>query len=279
MNNAKGIYGCHNHTFYSEDSNGDPARLCAEAVRSGLAGIAITDHFDTEFLARRDQVGYIRRSLETTRRLQRAYAGQLRIFTGVEVGSAVLYPEGIRPLLATEDFDIVIGSVHTVRYPGWILPFSRIDFTPFTEAQIHDFLYQYFIDLQETADTTDFDVLAHLTVPLRYIIGKYRKPVDMNRYQLQVRRILQTIVDKGIALEVNTSGVGGTFDAFMPERDIVQQYLDMGGRAITLASDAHIPENATHGLAEGAAMLRSLGVTEACYYRNRKPVYYPLPDV
>ncbi len=279
MSNARGIYGCHNHTRFSEDSSCDPAQLCAEAVKAGLTGIAITDHFDTEFLARRDQVGYIRRSLETTRRLQRSYRGQLRIFTGVEVGSAVLYPEGIRPLLATESFDIVIGSVHTVRYPGWIFPFSRIDFAPFTDAQIHAFLHQYFIDLQETADTTDFDVLAHLTVPLRYIVGKYGKTVDIARYQPQIHRILQTIIDRGIALEVNTSGVGGTFNALMPERDIVQQYLAMGGRAITLASDAHFAENAAYGLTEGAAVLRVLGVTEVCYYQNRKPVYYPLPDV
>ncbi len=278
MNNVKGIYGCHNHTWFSEDSNCDPAQLCAVAERAGLAGIAITDHFDTEFLARRDQAAYICCSLATTRQLQQEYKDRLHIFTGVEVGSAVLNPEGIRPLLKQEQFDVVIGSVHTVRYPGWIFPFSRIDFTPFTMEQIHDFLHQYFMDLQETADTTDFDILAHLTVPLRYIAGKYGKQVDIRRYQPQIRNILRTIVQKGIALEVNTSGITPDGGMFMPEKDIVQQYLDMGGRRITLGSDAHTPEHAACGLAAGAAMLRSLGVTEVCYYQARRPVYYPLPD-
>jgi histidinol-phosphatase (PHP family) len=278
MNDATGIYGCHNHTWFSEDSNGDPVQLCAAAERAGLSGIAITDHFDTEFLARRDQAAYIRRSLETTRQLQREYKDRLRIFTGVEVGSAVLNPDGIRPLLTEEPFDVVIGSVHTVRYPGWVFPFARIDFTLFTDEQIHAFLHQYFVDLQETVDTTDFDILAHLTVPLRYIVGKYRKQVDMTRYHPQIDRILRTIVQKGIALEVNTSGITADGGMFMPEKYLVQKYLDMGGRMITLGSDAHVPENVSCGLAAGVAMLRSLGVTEACYYQNRQPVYYPLPD-
>ena len=278
MNDAKGIYNCHNHTWFSEDSQCDPAQLCAAAERAGLAGVAITDHFDTEFLARRDQAGYIRRSLETTRQLRREYAGRLHIFTGVEVGSAVLNPAGIQSLLATEQFDVVIGSVHTVRYPGWIIPFSRIDFAPFTDAQIHDFLHQYFMDLQETVDTTDFDILAHLTVPLRYIVGKYGKQVDITRYRPQVDRILRTIVQKDIALEVNTSGITANGGMLMPEKDIVQRYLNIGGRIITLGSDAHIPENVDCGLAAGVAMLRTLGVTEVCYYQNRRPVYYPLPE-
>lgn len=278
MCNAAGIYGCHNHTWFSEDSSCDPRKLCEAAVRAGLAGIAITDHFDTEFLDRRDQPGHILRSLAVTRQLQQEFAGEIRIFTGVEFGTAILRPEAARHMLEAAEFDVVIGSVHTVRRPGWIFPFSRIDFSPFSGEWIDGFLRQYFTDLQETVDTTEFDVLAHLTVPLRYIVGKYHQPVRLDRYRGQITAILRAAVAKDRALEVNTSGISGEFGVLMPERDIVQEYLSLGGRYITLASDAHVPEHAAAGLAEGAAMLRSLGVTHACYYQNRRPVQYPLPE-
>lgn len=277
MTKTAGIYGCHHHTWFSEDSTCNPTALCQEAVRQGLLGIAITDHFDTEFLDRRDQQFHIRQSLAETCRLRAEFAGRIRIFTGVEVGTAILRPHAIQELLAEESFDVVIGSVHTVRYPGYIYPFSRIDFAPFTQEQIHAFLEQYFADVMETVQTTDFDVLAHLTVPLRYIVGKYRKSVQMERYRPQIEDILQETIRKGCALEVNTSGVVGEFGQFMPQRDIVQKYLEMGGRCITLASDSHVAASAAAGLAEGAAMLRELGISQACFYEKRQPILYDLP--
>ena len=50
----------------------------------------------------------------------------------------------------------------------------------------------------------------------------------------------------------------------------------MGGRNLTVGSDAHVAERLTNGLEQAAEMLRSKGVTVLTYYLNRRPVKYTI---
>ena len=51
-----------------------------------------------------------------------------------------------------------------------------------------------------------FDTLAHLTYPLRYIQGEHGIPVDLAKHQEAIDQIFRALIDAGKALEVNTSG-------------------------------------------------------------------------
>ena len=46
-----------------------------------------------------------------------------------------------------------------------------------------------------------FDVLTHLTCPLRYINGKYNRGIDISIFNREIEEILQEIIKKEIALE------------------------------------------------------------------------------
>ena len=61
----------------------------------------------------------------------------------------------------------------------------------------------------------DFDILAHLTCPLRYIKGKYGIEVDITVFEEKISEILTLIIKREIALEVNTSSFDLLND-FMP---------------------------------------------------------------
>jgi histidinol phosphatase-like PHP family hydrolase len=50
----------------------------------------------------------------------------------------------------------------------------------------------------------------------------------------------------------------------------------MGGKRITLASDAHIPQNIGKGFAETAAVLQNIGFDSYCIFRQRNVEFKPL---
>lgn len=136
-----------------------------------------------------------------------------------------------------------------------------------------DYLDAYFDDVLTMLETMDMDVLAHLTCPLRYINGKNRMGLDIERYSRKIDRILKTIIEKGIALEVNTSSVELLFDV-MPSQEILGRYHHMGGTLLTLRSDAHRAEDASRDFEKALDALRRIGFEHIYYYVKRKP--YPI---
>ena len=135
--------------------------------------------------------------------------------------------------------------------------------------KIHEFLKEYFRHIAEMVEKTDFDVLTHLTCPLRYINGKYHRNVDILRHRDEIFSIFEQIIQKDIALEINTSGFDGNFAKLMPDLALIQSYKKMGGKRITLASDAHIPQNIGKGFSETAAVLQDIGFDGYCVFRRR----------
>ena len=51
--------------------------------------------------------------------------------------------------------------------------------------------------------TTDFDTLAHLTYPLRYIRQAVAFPVDYLPFEREIRRIMKILAGEGKAYELN----------------------------------------------------------------------------
>ena len=83
-----------------------------------------------------------------------------------------------------------------------------------------------------------FDTLAHMTYPLRYIIGKYQIPVDMKPYEEVIREILKTVADKNLALEINTAGLRREIGQTSPTLEYVKLFRELGGELLTFGSDA-----------------------------------------
>lgn len=57
----------------------------------------------------------------------------------------------------------------------------------------------------------------------------------------------------------------------MPPKSLLEKYYDMGGYIITLASDAHIKENASVNFSDALKFLKKAGFQKIYYYKSRKP--------
>ena len=244
---ANKIFDCHTHTHFSHDSECDPYDSLKAAKEKGIAGFAITDHCDIEFCGDGDVKTPIKKS----------------VVCAHEMGDGVL---------AGSDFDIVLGSVHAVRYKSYTMPYSQIDFSVFSQNEINEYISAYFDDMLEMIKTTDFDVLSHMTCPLRYISGKYGIAVDLKSFADKTDIILNEIINRGVALEINTSCLDTDYNFLMPDIPIIKRYKELGGYLLTLGSDAHIAKRIAHGFDYALSELSRLGFKNIYYYKNRKPI-------
>lgn len=271
-----GFVDCHVHTKYSHDSTCEPMAHCAAASERGLRGICVTDHCDLEYAYKVDVVTPIVESVNEAAACNEANKGMLRVYTGVEYSEAVWDWEAYEKMISAVAYDVVLGSVHAVQYKDYTVPYSRIDFSAMTHEDVRGYLHAYFREMKEMMLRCDMDVLTHLTCPLRYIVGKYGVSVDMSEYDGEIDEILRIAMEKHLALEINTSGIGSFYGEYMPYESIVRKYRAMGGYLITLASDAHTADRVGNGFGEVAKMLKDIGFTNAYYYTQRMPIPYAL---
>ncbi len=262
------ITDVHMHSEHSHDSECLLADISATAEKKGVDIVCITDHCDIEFCDEIDVEDIIAKSIADAKLHNQN--SKVEILSGVEIGEAIWNTQAAEKIVALEGLDQIIGSVHAVRYAGYTQPYSAIDFSIFTEQELAAYLEAYFDDVLEMAATAEFDILAHLTCPLRYINGKYARGVDCHAYQDKIEKILSHIIKREIALEVNTSTCGSKYNEFMPEEWIVKLYKDMGGQLVTCGSDAHVAENIAHEFGRLYNMLIKCGFHEVCYFKDRK---------
>lgn len=106
--------------------------------------------------------------------------------------------------------------------------------------------------------------------------GKYKMNVDWHIQEDKIRGALRAIIERNIALEINTSCVGSFYDEWLPNKDIIDLYIEMGGSLFTLGSDAHKSEKIGTGFDEVKDYLKQKGIGHLVYYKDRIPHQYSL---
>lgn len=252
---------CHLHTDNSFDSETPAERQVDRAHELGIEYIAITDHCD--ILEWSDL--NIARSNAQAAELNRKY-DDLTVLRGIELGEPLQLPEQTAIALGLCEYDFVLCSLHNIA--------GEEDFYYLhpDEEQAYDLIGRYFDELLEMVRWNAFDSLAHFTYPLRYITGRDGVRVDMSRFQPIIRRILSELAANGKALEINTSGLRSPDGFLLPTVEYVKLFRELGGRYITLGSDAHVAEHMAVGMREGIAAAKEAGFDCATVFVNRQPV-------
>ena len=85
---------------------------------------------------------------------------------------------------------------------------------------------------------------------------------------------MEELVRKDIGMEINTSGVDRTGD-FLPSEAHLRRFKELGGRIVTLGSDAHDPTRVGQYAPEALAILKDV-FGYVCTFQNRQPVFHKL---
>lgn len=269
--NEKKYYDMHTHSKYSHDSECEISETINKCIEKKLYGVAITDHCDIEYYQTIDLDKIITNSLND---IDIKKNQTIDLLKGIEIGEGIWNKKRTNEIVNQYNFDVVIGSIHAVRFEGYTKPYSRIDFSKMDKEIIIAYINQYFDDMLEMVVTSNIDILAHMTCPFRYIIGKYGILIDIKQFKEKIQSILKLIIDKKIALEVNTSCLNNNnqYNNLMPEKWIINMYKEMGGYLITLASDAHIAINVGNHFDDVLKVLKEIGFKNIYYYKDRYPI-------
>lgn len=268
------MYDLHTHSTNS-DGKYSVDDMCRAALEKGLRGIALTDHADMYVFEERDTLNKMTQAGIDLRAAKEAYRGKLQVFFGVELGEYLMAPDKAEQILTLNDYDVVLYSEHFVPAAKWDKSYNRIVCDEsVSDEDIHDYMKLYFDLLNDTVTAFDYDVLAHISCPARYITGRQKRATNVMLYEKTITEILKKIIDRDIALEWNTCGKCcesfGYYDA--QNEEIFQLYRALGGSKVTLGSDAHNVGGIGRGFAETKAQLKAMGFDNYYYYENRKAV-------
>ncbi|MGN0651058.1 MAG: histidinol-phosphatase HisJ family protein [Oscillospiraceae bacterium] len=256
----------HNHSTLSHDGCDEPMLMAQRAFEIGIKHFALTDHIELEKLDEWDFRGAIARSEKVFLEIKEKFAGRMEVYYGAELGQPLYNMAQAEKILAEHDYDFVLGSQHrTKSYP-------YLNKVPETHADKTRCLDEYFEEELALAELGCFCSLSHLTFPLRFLCLDGWQP-DMSRYDAVIEKILRTIISKNIALEVNSSGIRKGLGIPMPCGEYIELYRRLGGRMITVGSDAHRAADVGADIPQVIALIKSIGFNEICVFRKKQPIF------
>ncbi len=252
----------------SPDARDSLADLCQAALERGLAGFAVTDHFDTE----PGDPGYGHydgnRLLQEVEAARRAHGARLAIMAGAEVCFQPVFLPCVRALLDACPLDYVVGSVH------WVAR-EYVDGAYFSRQPAAKAYEAYFAALGEAVSSGLFDAIAHFDLPKRYTTALLG-PFDPAPHWPAIERVLRSMVARGTALEINTSGWRQALGEPLPGEAILRRYRELGGTRITIGSDAHSAAELGGDVARAQELARRIGFTHLTRFSGRRPQLIPL---
>ena len=256
----------HMHSVYSEDSKASVADMVTAGMKAGLDTMCFTEHIDLDFPDKEgaweaDPSLYGPALRETGDQFQ----GKMCLLFGAEFGMQLHLKDRYAALDRKYGFDYILASMH-------ILEGKDPYFPSFWEGKSEQaVIRQYFEATLENLRLMDtYDALAHLDYVVRYSPSK-GATYHFEDYLPVIDEILRLLIRERKALEINTSPYRKGFGQPNPCAGILQRYYDLGGRLITIGSDAHTPEDVGRDIEKAAALAKSTGFEYSQIYVQHTP--------
>jgi histidinol-phosphatase (PHP family) len=128
--------------------------------------------------------------------------------------------------------------------------------------------------LESVKADLDYQIIGHIGYVSRYCKGENSK-IKYADYSEIFDEILKEIIKRDKCLEINTSS-GEAGSDFLPDKDVIERYLALGGKNLSFASDAHKAGDYLRKVGKVEDYLRATGVKKLCYYKAKKCVYYDI---
>jgi histidinol-phosphatase (PHP family) len=179
---------------------------------------------------------------------------------GLEVDWAPRRAEELADALAPYPWDYLLGSIHFVDGLGIDAKPALVD-----EVGAETAWERYFAELADAAASALFDSLAH---PDLVKIFGIRLPDPMSLYT-------EVTAHNRVCLEVSSAGLHKPVGELYPDYELLHMARAAGLR-ITLASDAHVPQNVGRDLDRAIEHARAAGFETVTVFDQREARQEPL---
>lgn len=259
---------CHVHTDISHDGIDNMNTYLERAIEKNVDEIIFTEHYDI--------YDGIKSSLTTldVDSYYKAYKkvkehSDFNLGFGIEIGLQPDTFSQINSITTSYPFDFVIGSSHITCKKDMSKDPS------FFEGLTREKAYlKYFREVLQNIElyNDEFDVYGHLDYVVRY--GGYtEKKIEYDEFRDILDQILIALIKKDKGLEINTSGLRYGLGSPHPNKDILKRYRQLGGRIVTIGSDAHQACDLAADFDLAYDILKSANINEFAIYHKRQPQF------
>ncbi|HKJ64563.1 MAG TPA: histidinol-phosphatase HisJ family protein [Desulfopila sp.] len=235
----------HIHTRFCHHAVGTMEEYVTAAIVKGMRRICFLEHMEEgiqssriTWLSEADFDEYFRLG----KTLQKKYEGNITIDLGVEVGYNPECPDRLLERLAARHWDQIGISYHFHRLQADEDHFnvvSKRDRRLFNLGleEAEEIQRQYYLLLNEAVQILPGTLLCHMDGVLRF----YPKRAHLAPPWDLIDQLLETVAERDITLELNTSGINIRGEAF-PGKEI-RTRAEEKGIVFQAGSDAHRPED------------------------------------
>lgn len=267
----------HNHSTFSPDSVSSVEAAIRRAMELGLAGLAITDHYDIDAPSRDQEFSFdpAEQQAEIDRVVMELGGDMLRngfqVMKGIEVGLQPGIMDKIKSFTSSYNFDTVIASIHFVDGTDPYMGTYYGDKEPFQAfSHVLEIMYQTAVAYR------DFDILGHYDYVARYSpYGPGSRDITMAKFGDWIEPILKFLAQEGKTFEINTKTYKN-HKGYVPTLDtaILRRFRELGGEALSLGSDSHNTDRIGDEFEKYAHIAKQCGFRYLVYFKERKPQYY-----
>jgi len=271
-NMFKADYHIHSSKSFDADQHTSIESIYEISVKRELNEIILCDHYDVNWVLSGENPDIdFQDSLYQINAAKMKYKNndvKTEFLLGIELGQPNQYPEKAGEVLAKYDFDYILCGLHNARDEE---DFYYIDYKNISIHSLMRIYEKYTEELCELANWGNFHSLAHITYPLRYcLLNNFHIPLQ--KYTDLYIKLFSILIHRGIALEVNTSGLRKKINQSSPPYVLLQLYKETGGELITVGSDSHNTTDVYSGIPYIYERLRTLGFKYITTVKDKKLV-------
>jgi len=256
----------HMHTPRCNHAIGSAQEYADAAMHMGLQEIGMSDHSpmpDDYDKAWRMDHAEMPDYLAEVERVRDTCAGRLNVRIGLEADFHPGTESYVKAMIASYEWDYVIGSVHYIGDWGFDNP-DTINI--WEQWDIEDAYCAYFDLVTRSAETCMFDIIGHPDLIKKF---GHRPPEHSARIFNAEERMLQAVLASGAALEISSAGLRKPVGEIYPHKHIVKRAAALG-IPFAFGSDAHSPTEVGHGMNACLSLLTAFGVREIASFKARK---------
>lgn len=274
------IEDLHTHTSFSPD--GDKAEentlygKARLAKQKGLSYIAFTDHYD--FDGSRGLLHDIDAAKEAVCAAKRDFKDQnFCPLWSIELANVNEFRNEANEILEKYKFDFVLASLHMTTGEQDACRMKFDDKDKYPAKRLTEIVDTYLDEVYNICKTFDFDSIAHIGYPLRYMkrYGRINE-LDLRMFDGKLKQIFKLLISRDKCMEINTSGLRQGYDDTLPSQRAIEMYYELGGRNVTIGSDSHDAATVAADVLQVKQLLKKIGFTYTCAFENRKKIEIPL---
>ncbi len=246
----------------------------------GINHLCITNH--GEFFIHEEEIVGVFEYAEAHNRFQkdkneldeiRSKYPDMDIRFGIELQYQPECHDDIKKLMNELPFDFALGSVHFI--DNIIISGGKNAGQAFEKMDEETAYNKYFNSMLEWVELAYFDVVAHFDIIKKFGVNYYG-PFQPEKYKTIIQKIIQSMKEKGIGMELNAATLHKRCNEIMPHPQILKWCLEAGIETFTLGTDAHNLETAGKLIPEALQIAKDVGITHLSTFKNRQPVRHEI---